>query len=67
MTERTKKNTKIRVGALLMALLVSASLLTGCGNSKQAKTHVPKTTQSQSQSAAGDSKSSKTESSSTRR
>ena len=46
------KKAKARVGALLMALLLSTSLLTGCGSQKSGTAQTPKTKQSQTPSSS---------------
>ena len=48
MTGRKLKNNRIRIGALLMAVLLSFSMLAGCGGSKKAGSGTGKPSQSQS-------------------
>ena len=48
MTTRKTKNNRIRIGALVLAMLLSFSLFAGCGNSKNAGGAGKKPTTSQS-------------------
>ena len=58
------KKAKARVGALLMALLLSTSLLTGCGSQKSGTAKTPKTKQSQTPSSSKKAEERKSDSSS---
>ena len=52
MTTRKTKNNRIRIGALVLAMLLSFSLFAGCGNSKNAGGAGKKPTTSQSASSS---------------